>query len=443
MRRHHLAPENGAIPHVPPPSWDTVLQFKTAKEIPMSVFLFTNLWSDDLGLPTRTVPVAAGLKKRGHDVWFCNPGASPDRIIRDAGIENIDPRLRVGPSDVAPWSTEVWNVDHFSAMFGYSDENYTGHCIDAVIGVIRESGADVVVDSWNLFSCAAARILRKPLVTIIQADMHPANRGFIWWREPPADLPTPVGAFNRILSKHGLGPIRSTAELFVGDLTLCVGTPETDPVPAGHAVTHVGPIFYRKPGARLPDWLKSMGPGKPLIWVYSGNPQYAPGMKTWGDSLIVLEAAVAELGKKDVGVVMTTGHHALPETLSPLPENFRFEAFLPGIELARRCDLMIHHGGHGSTMTAAYTGTPSVVIPTYSERESNARRMADLGAAALVVPDTDAAFERTIAPGRLWETVQRVLADSSYTANAEKIAGVMASYGGVDQAVDLISDFAG
>jgi UDP:flavonoid glycosyltransferase YjiC (YdhE family) len=408
----------------------------------MARFLFTNLWTDDLGLPTRTVPVACVLKEKGHDVWFCNPGASPDRVIKEAGLENIIPEVSLGPSVLAPWTTEVWNVDQFSAMFGYADEKYAAHCVDAVIKVIGQTKADVVVDSWNLFSCTAARILKKPLVSIIQADMHPGNKGFIWWKNQTADSPTPVPAFNRILMQNGLDPVQTTSELFIGDLTLCVGTPETDPIPPGEDVIHVGPIFYKNAAARLPDWLESMDSEKPLIWVYSGNPEYAPGMKTFGDSIVVLEAAIDALADRDVRVIMTTGHHDCPKCMLPLPENFRFETFLPGIALADRCDLMIHHGGHGSTMTGAYTGTPAVVIPTYSERESNARRMALLGAAEVVIPETSATLERTVPPGILWERVKQVLDTPSYAKNAGKIRKRMLSFGGEDLAARLISEFA-
>jgi len=48
--------------------------------------------------------------------------------------------------------------------------------------------------------------------------------------------------------------------------------------------------------------------------------------------------------------------------------------------MAERSDLLIHHGGYGSCQTGLVTGTPAVIIPTYAERESNARRIAALGA---------------------------------------------------------------
>ena len=409
----------------------------------MSNFLFTNLWSDDLGLPTRTVPVAVELKNKGHAVCFCNPAASPDAVIKEAGLANIFPEIHVSPALTVPWTTDVWNVDHFSALFGYSDEAYVEDCVGAVIKVIKEIKADVVVDSWNLFACMASRILKIPLVTIIQADMHPANKGFIWWKETPADIPTPVPALNAILARHGLGPLKTSADLFRGDITLCTGTPETDPIPEGENVIHVGPIFYGNARTGLPDWFDNIADDRPLIWVYSGNPEYFRGIRTWGDSIVVLEASIAAFGGRDVTVVMTTGHHDLPEKLHPLPDNFRFEKFLPGILLARRCDLAVHHGGHGSTMTAAYAGTPAVIIPTYSERESNARRMASLGAAEMILPETDAAFERKVSPETLWKTATQVLADPFYRQNAGKISEKMRAFGGPQEAARLIDEFAG
>ena len=52
----------------------------------MSRFLFTALFSNDLGLPSRTLPIALELVKRGHEVAFCNPEEAPRRLIAEAGV---------------------------------------------------------------------------------------------------------------------------------------------------------------------------------------------------------------------------------------------------------------------------------------------------------------------------------------------------------------------
>jgi len=51
--------------------------------------------------------------------------------------------------------------------------------------------------------------------------------------------------------------------------------------------------------------------------------------------------------------------------------------------------LLIHHGGYGSCQTGLFTGTPTLAIPTFSERESNARRIAAVGAGDFVLPTAD------------------------------------------------------
>jgi hypothetical protein len=100
-------------------------------------------------------------------------------------------------------------------------------------------------------------------VTVIQADAHPDSRGFIWWKSPPANVPSPVPVVNRVLADCALPPIGNLTELSVGDLTLVVGTRETDPLPEDADVTYVGPILWEKRGARLPPWIGDLRKVRP------------------------------------------------------------------------------------------------------------------------------------------------------------------------------------
>ena len=404
----------------------------------MSKFLFTNLWTDDLGLPTRTVPIASELAKRGHHVTFCNPAPSPTKIIKQAGFENVIPSLQHFPTIFAPMTPHMWNMDHGAAMGGYLDEAFVRDSVEVLTKLMDD--VDAVVDSWNLSACMAARISKKPLVSIIQADMHPSNRGLIWWREPPDDIPTPVPVVNKVLSDYGLPQVNTVAELHVGDLTLCVGIPETDPIPETEDITHVGPIFFQTPDAKLPEWIATFSEGKPLIWVYAGTPRYQ-SLASVLDSVVVLQASAAALADEDVRVVMTTGHQELPDELSPLPDNFRHEFFLPGIALAEKSDVMIHHGGHGSCMTAVYAGTPAVIIPTISERESNARRLASLGVADFLLPEIDQSGEKRLSAEVLRDKVREVLSNPLFTQKAGELGKKLRTYGGAAQAAQLIEDF--
>jgi UDP:flavonoid glycosyltransferase YjiC (YdhE family) len=407
----------------------------------MSKVLCTTLPSNDLGLLARTIPVARELASMGHKVAYCNPAPAPAKLIAEAGLDNLTPPAWPIPTVFAPSTMEVWDLGHFWALIGFLDENFARGFCEAMMALMTDYGADVILDSWNVGACMAAKALRKPLVSIIQGDIHPANKGFIWWRERPPDVPSPVPALNSVLSEHGLPSVRKSEELHVGDLTLVAGTPDTDPFSEDAEVTHVGPILWQRPDAVLPDWIGTLTEDRPLVWVYTGNPTYGP-VAPWADSMVLLRGCLAALADEDLEVVLTTGYQQLPDdVLTSLPANFHYEPYLPGLAMAERSDLLIHHGGHGSSMTGLYTGTPAVIVPTYSERESNARRVAALGAGLAVVPTQGASGEKELSVEELRSKVRQVLSDPSFAANARRVAENMRNFGGAKEAARLIDRF--
>jgi len=441
----------------------------------MKKFLFTTLVSNDLGLLIRSLPIAQELRDRGHQVAFCNPAKAPRKLISEAGFDNLLPKWplhSIMSGDISGQTlyrlvrskhfkrdleilisitrqmeqhstAEIWNADQFMYLLGMWNENYVRADVHTWMEVINEYKPDVVVDLWNPGACIAARACHKPLITVIQADMHPESRGFIWWKEPPPDLPTPVPTINKILAELQLKPIRKTADLLVGEITLVVGMPETDPLPDTAHVTYIGSVLWQKPGQRPPDWFADLSTTQPVIWLYSGNPQYVRGLKTAFDSKIVICACIKALKDEPVQVVLSTGYHPLPKEALPLPSNFRHVPFVPALMMAERSDLMIHHGGYGSYQTGLFAGTPGLIIPTYSERESNARRIAAAGAGDLVLPTTDISGKKKhLKVAEIRDKVNRILSDPSFKENARRISERLRSYGGASWAASLIESYA-
>src|SRR5262249_58021515 len=124
----------------------------------------------------------------------------------------------------------------------------------------------------------------------------------------------------------------------------------------------------------------------------------------------------------------------------PRPTNFRKGTVRSGLAMGERSDLLIHHGGYGSCQTGLYAGKPAVIIPTFSERESNARRVVATGAGALVRVEEDRG-EKRVSVEELRETVRRVLSDPSFADNARRVAQKLRSYGGPSRAAQLIEQF--
>ena len=436
-------------------------------------FLFTTLFSNDLGLLTRSLPIACELRDRGHHVAFYNPAPAPSRLISEAGFDNIPPAwplmyvrtgnvsvprfLRVlgsrhGVRDLGLlWSftrhmqqsgtPEIWKADHF-AYVNVPGETYARAEVHDLMDVIRRYRPDAVVDFWNVSACIAARATRTPLIAVMQAEQHPQSKGHLWWRDPPDEIPSPTEALNTVLAELGLPEVQRTADLLVGDLTLVVGMPETDPLPGTADVTYIGAVLWQRPDEKLPDWVADLDTTKPLVWVYPGNPQYLSfGSRSVFDSSVVTLACIEALRDEKIQVVLSTGHQPLPSGALPLPSNFQHARFVPGLSMAERSDLVIHHGGYGSCQTGLFTGTPALVIPTYSERESNARRLAAVGAGDFVLPTTDASGKRKrVDAAEVREKTSRILSDPSFAENARRIGDELWKYGGAPYAASLIED---
>jgi UDP:flavonoid glycosyltransferase YjiC (YdhE family) len=419
----------------------------------MSRFLFTMLPANDLGLPTRMVPIARALADRGHEVAVFNPSPAPSKLVAEAGLASLPMPARAMPAPVFDLAhvSGAWDVEHF---FGgiYTQEAYVRDAVAVYVDLIRGYAPEMVVDSFEPVACLAARALRVPLATVLQGNIHPASRGFLWWQDVrPANLPSAAAFFNAVGAEYGLRPLQRCVDLMAGDISLIVGTPETDPVAVDTnvtpSVTWIGPMVFQRGDATLPAWVEELGRNdengrkRPLVWVYSGNPRYFPPAATACDSIVVIRAAIAALKDEPVDVVLTTGYQELPEEFGALPKNFHLAAYVPGLLMAERADLIVFHGGHSSVMTSLKAGTPSVIIPTISERESNARRLVSLGAGEVVMPITGADGEKRINQAEFNAKVNRVLREPSYRHAARRVAESMRQYGGAEAAALRIEQF--
>jgi UDP:flavonoid glycosyltransferase YjiC (YdhE family) len=389
--------------------------------------LCTSLPADDLGLPSRLLPVAGELRERGHEIAFCNPAPAPSRLIASAGFGNLPIGPPVAPKIVVERTSPIIDSDHLFSIVGYCDPDFTANDIENWKQVIRDWRTDLVLDSFGVGACTAARILNVPQVQILQGDLHPDNR-FTWWL-PSASAPSPVEVFNQLLADAGLPPVDRAARLCLGTASAVVGCPSTDPVP-DPTLPHVGALSWGDPHAALPASIPPAG-NRPLVYLYCGNPTYRAG----GGSNVVLDSAIEALGDADLDVIVGAGNQTL---LASLPANFVAVEYAPGQALARRADVMIHHGGHGSTLTTLAAGTPALIIPTFSERESSARRVAALGAGRCLVPEGPGLGAHHVNTQSVDDAVHALVTTTSYRQAAQAVQHELAALPGSRGVADTV-----
>jgi UDP:flavonoid glycosyltransferase YjiC (YdhE family) len=167
------------------------------------------------------------------------------------------------------------------------------------------------------------------------------------------------------------------------------------------------------------DWLHDL-PDEPLVAISLGT--------LWGTPALYETAARAAL-KSGARVVVATGlevdveHRRLTKV-----------AWVSMDNLMARADVLVHHGGWGSTVAALASGTASVVIPMGADQFWNAQGIANTGA-GVVAQKADAA-----------ETLQALIEESLgnplYRLNAERLRSEIDAMPAPAEVVPLIERLA-
>lgn len=289
--------------------------------------------------------------------------------------------------------------------------------IDEMVGFAKAWRPDLIVhDSLQLDAVVAARVTGVPAVMHLTG---PTGTAETEWAAQiiPAD-------FSPAYQRYGITDPGPSLIEHVVDVCPPSMAPPTD------AVRHpVRPVPYNGPGgpsAELLSWSKPRTRPRVAI-VWSSTMVKLHGWTAF--PVPMLARAAAEL---DVDVVITIDQQGR-ERLGELPVSVQVLDQCPLHMLLDYCDVVVHHGGHGSTMTAVAAGVPQLMVTYSPEHTICAKRVVPTGAARwLYGPYCDQA-EVTAALAALLTDPARTLAARRLRAEA------MAS----PSPVELVTELAG
>ena len=170
----------------------------------------------------------------------------------------------------------------------------------------------------------------------------------------------------------------------------------------------------------------------PLVYVTFGS--VAAGLPPFAG---VYRSVLDALAGEPLRVLMTTGSAVEPSSLAPLPANARVEQWWPQATVMPHTEVVVGHGGFGTTMTALAGGAPQVVIPLFAfDQFVNAERVAAIGAGICLDGGPDAAS--ALAPA-----LADILGDPSYKEKAQGVAAAMAELPDLASSVSFLEQLAG
>lgn len=107
---------------------------------------------------------------------------------------------------------------------------------------------------------------------------------------------------------------------------------------------------------------------------------------------------------------------------------------VPHAAVFPRCELIVHHGGAGTSQAAVRAGKPSVVVAHTAEQELWGRELARIGVAFPPV------HRRSVVPDQIAAAITRVACSPRLSDRARTLGASVVEEGGVATAVRLICD---
>lgn len=237
---------------------------------------------------------------------------------------------------------------------------------------------------------------------------------------------------NRVRAQNGLGPIPMSPQDYTAEMPLymipSIRELDYDRRDTPPHVHYVGPCLFNKPRTQAATpWLSELRRDVPWVHVTEGT--------THIHKPLVLQAALDGLGGLPIQVVATTGgaRTVAGLGLSAVPENVRLEKWVAHSDLLPLTDVVVTTGGAGTIMAALAAGVPLVLVPTEWDKPESAQRVVEAGVGVRLAP-------RDCTPGSLRACVEAVLRVPSYRANAKRMAGVIAGYGGARRGAELLAE---
>jgi MGT family glycosyltransferase len=312
------------------------------------------------------------------------------------------------------------------------------------VGDLRAASAEVgpdllVVDANTWGAAAFAEAQRRPwamflpyALPVASPDTPAFGPGFapprhaldrlrdrVVWAIVGGATKRQMAELSRLRASGGAAPARSYGDLFGRADVLLYRTAEPfeyrrSSWPAN--VRAIGPGLWAPPG-EAPAWLRDLPRPRTLVSVST----------EFQDDGAIVAAALEGLRDEPGSVVVTTS--ALdPAGFSVPHERMRVERFLPHAAVIPHVDVVVTHGGMGTTQRALAAGVPVCVVPWGRDQSESARR-AEVSGAGTMLP------RARLTPERLRAAVREARARK---AGAERVAEGFRAAGGAARAVELL-----
>ncbi len=366
------------------------------------------------------VPLAQALSDAGHQVAFATAERFCRRVVAPTGFE-------VFPAGLSPPEVEELMVNAPSdGDASLSDAAMGARMFAGVAGPAKVADLARVIDAWGPSVVVHDTVDFGAPVAAAHAGLPWAGHSFgalqpseLWDRAAALMAPT--------WREWGVRPGPAGGMFRYLYLDICPPALQAPRIAGVAVARRLRPVIFDASGTtRLPDWVGHLR-DLPTVYVTLGT--------VFNHTAGLFETVLEALGAEPANVVVTVGRDRHPGDLGEQPDNVRVEHYLPQSLLFPHCDLVVCHGGAGTTLAALAHGLPLLILPQGANQHWNGDRCAALGAGITLSPNA-------ITPAAVREAALELLGRPSYRAGAQRVKAEIEAMPGPEAAVGLLEELA-
>jgi UDP:flavonoid glycosyltransferase YjiC (YdhE family) len=224
----------------------------------------------------------------------------------------------------------------------------------------------------------------------------------------------PIWAANGVTT-----PARTSGDRY---LDACPPAFQSKAIDSISSVVPIRPVMFDGPSTSEPPWLTGLP--RPAAYVSFGT----VGVMSTPELLRLVTDALEPVFR---AVVVTTGPNT-PDVLGARPGHVHVEQYLPQSLILPHVDMVVSHGGAGTTLGCVLSALPHLVIPGTAFSQNRNAAQTDAMGMGVALSRADVSVDA------VREAAQAIIADPAYQQAASGARAGLDDMLSLDAAVDLL-----